>query len=202
VIEVISRADARDLAAGFLADTLPTRTLDLGSVSEYLVGDVQMHSQLDHVTSVRSRPTRVRWTARLADSEAAVARVHVENEVLRTIELTVGENQLGLAARFCEDFALHDWLLTTLRQVLEQADRVRAAGREPLDILRTAVERLLHLWMPGAHVDPAMRTLWEALERRPGFSLQWNAQVARIRDQITLQTLQALEQARRLSAEW
>jgi hypothetical protein len=197
VIEVISQVDATDLAAGYLADTSPTSTLDLGSVSEHLIGNVQMRPQLDHITSVRARPTRVRWAARLSDSNTPAARVHVEDDVVRTIELTVREDQLGLAARFCEDFALHDWLLTTLGQIIEQAARARAAGREPIDILSPAIERLLHMWMPGAQVDPTMRMLWDALERRPGFSLQWNAQVARIRDQIASQTLQALQHARR-----
>jgi hypothetical protein len=95
-------------------------------------------------------------------------------------------------ARFCEDFALHDWLLTTLGQVLEQASRTKVA-EESIDILRPAIERLLHLWMPGAHVDPVMLTLWDTLQQRPGFDRQWNSQVTRIRDQISLQTLQALQ---------
>jgi hypothetical protein len=202
VIEVINRAHPEDLVAGYLADTSPIETLDLGSVSHYLIGDVQMHSALDRFTAVRARPTRVRWAARIADSETAVARVHVEDEEVRTIELTVREDQLDLAAQFCEDFALHDWLVTILGQIIEQADRNRAAGREALNILRTAVERLLHLWMPGAHVDPAMRPLWDALEFRPGYSRQWNAQVARIRDQIALRTLLALAHARHISTEW
>ena len=197
VIEVISRADAADLAAGYLADTSPTCTLDLGSVSGHLIGGIQMRPQLDHITYIRSRLTRVCWVARAGDSHHPVARVHIKDEVVRTIELTVPEDQLGLASWFCEDFALHDWLLTTLGQVIEQADRARIAGREPIDVLSPVIEGLLHLWMPGAYVDAAMRTLWDALERRPGFSLQWNAQVARIRDQIALRTLKALEHAAR-----
>jgi DNA mismatch repair protein MutH len=201
VIEVTSRADAADLAAGYLAGTSPT-SLDIGSVTGHLIGGIQMRPQLDHVTYVRSRLTRVCWVARVGDSKIPVARVHVKDDILRTIELTVPEDQLGLVTGFCEDFALHDWLLTTVGQVIEQADRARIAGRETIDILSPAVELLLHLWMPGAHVDAALRTLWDALELRPGFSLQWNAQVARIRDQIALRTLQALEQASRSNAEW
>lgn len=204
VIEVVARVDtsdlAADLAAGYLADSKPIATLDLGAVSEHLIGEVQGRPQLDHVTSIRVRPTRIHWAVRLSDSSTPTARVHVVDDVVRTLELTARENQLGLAVRFCEDFALHDWLLTTLGQIIEQADRARAKGArakggEPIEILSPAIERLLHLWMPGAHVDPVMRTLWGALEQRPGFSLQWNAQVARIRDQIALQTLQALRHA-------
>jgi hypothetical protein len=189
VIEVISRADAADLAAGYLADTSPNSTLDLGSVSGHLISSVQMHPQLNHIAHVRSRLTRVYWVARVGDSEIPVARVHAKDDGIRTIELTMPEDKLKLAARFCEDFALHDWLLTTVAQVLEQADRAETTGREAIDILRPAVKRLLHLWMPGTYVDPAMRMLWDALERRLGFSLQWNSQAARIRDWINLQTL-------------
>jgi len=205
VIEVIGQPDAVDLASGYLADASPTSALDLGSVSEHIIGIVQMRPYLDHATSVRTRPTRVRWVAELGDYDVSISRVHMQSDVLRTVELTVREDQLDLVARFCEDFALHDWLLTTIKQIIEQADRARAGGRESMDVLRPAVERLLHLWMPGAHVDRVMRPLWEVIELEPGFSREWNAQVARIRDQIALETLQVLElleRAKRTSVEW
>jgi hypothetical protein len=205
VIEVIGQTDTMDLASGYLADVSPKSALDLGSVSEHIIGVVQRRPDLDHATSVRTRSTRVRWVARLGDTEVPVARVNMESAVLRTVELTVREEWLDLVARFCEDFALHDWLLTTIGQIIEQADRARTTGREPMEVLKPAVERLLHLWMPGAHVDLVMRPLWEALELRPGFSRAWNAQVAWIRDQIALETLQMLElleRAKRTSVEW
>jgi hypothetical protein len=202
VIEIISRAGAADLTAGYLAEDSPKHTLDLGSVSGHLISSVQMHPQLDHITHVRSRLSRVRWIARVGDSDIPAARVHAKDDVIRTIELTMPEDQLGLADRFCEDFALHDWLLTTVAQVIEQVDRAETAGREAIDILRPAVKRLLHLWMPGTYVDPAMRMLWDALERESGFSLQWNAQAARIRDWIDLRTLQALERVKHSYPEW
>jgi hypothetical protein len=202
VIEVISRANAADLAAGYLANTFPSGTLDLGSVSGHLIARVQMDPQLDHVTRVRSRLTRICWVARVSDSDLPVVQIHARDEVVRTIELTLPEDQVDLAARFCEDLALHDWLLTTVAQVIEQVDRAETAGREAIDILQPAVKRLLHLWMPGTYVDPAMRMLWDALERQSGFSLQWNAQTARIRDWIDLRTLQALEHVRYSHLEW
>jgi hypothetical protein len=195
IVHVADSVDlAADLAVGYLADVSPDVTLDLGAVSEHLIRKVQMRPQLDHITSLRARSTRVRWAARLGDSDTPAVRVHVVDNVVRTLELTVSESQLGLAARFCEDFALHDWLLTALGQVIEQASRAKAVDSEPIDILRPAIERLTHLWMPGAQVDPAMRTLWETLQQRPGFNLQWNSQLTRIRDQIALQTLQAVNQ--------
>ncbi|MGH4027118.1 MAG: SCO2521 family protein [Pseudonocardiaceae bacterium] len=202
VIEVIGPRDVVDLADDYLADASPRATLDLGSMSEHVISLVQGRPELDHTTSIRLRATRVRWAARVGDAGDPACRVQLEGDVLRTLALTVRDNQVGLVERFCEDFALHDWLLTTIGQIIAQADRARAGGRDPMDVLRPAVERLLHLWMPGAHVHPDLHPLWDALQSRPGFSRQWNAQVARIRDQIALETLRALTETRRASTEW
>lgn len=201
-IDAIGSADFTDLSTGFLADDSPTATLDLGAVSARVLADVQKQRQLDHITALRARSTRVRWAARLGASETAIARIHTRDSVIRTVELTVRDGDLDLVDAFCEDFALHDWLLTTLDQLIETAERAKAFGEEPISILGPAVERLLHLWMPGVHVPPSLCALWESLDRRPGYSLQWSAHVARIRDQIALHTLQELQQARHKSASW
>jgi hypothetical protein len=202
VVEVISRADVAQFALGHRSGGAAGAALDLGSVSEHLLGVVQMRPQLDHETSIRARPTRLRWTATVGEDLEPTVRLHVDSEVLRTVELTLPAAQLPLAERFCEDLALHDWLVTALAGVIDQADRDTLVGEDPIKPLTSAVERLVHLWMPGAHVVPEMRSLWAALEVRPGFSLQWNAQVARVRDQIALRTLDALEHTRRRDANW
>ncbi len=202
-VEVISQADEADLAAGFLLDDAPRETLDLGSVAERLITQVQLRPQLDRTTTVRAQPTRLRWSAR-PTGDGAAPRVEINQgpEGLRTMAVTVPAELIPAVPRFCADFALHDWLLTTLDQLLEQAQRAAAGGREPIEVLRPAVEQLLHLWMPGAHVAPALLPLWDGLERTPGFTRQWTTQVARVRDQISLKTLQALDHARRGAAEW
>lgn len=200
VVEVISKADVAQLARGHRTAVSDGAVLDLGSVSEYLIGAVQRRPHLDHQVAMRTRPTRVRWTATVA-AEPSV-RLHVDDEVLRTVELTLPEELLPSAERFCEDLALHDWLITALGRAVDQADQDLATGGDPIKTLTAAMERLVHLWMPGAHVDPAFRALWDALEVRPGFTLQWNAQVARIRDLIALRTLDALEHARHQDANW
>jgi hypothetical protein len=46
--------------------------------------------------------------------------------------------------------------------------------------------------MPAARLDLELTTVWESLERRPGFSRQWQASVNRIRDQIALSTITLL----------
>jgi hypothetical protein len=197
VVEVIGKADNGQLADGYRAAATAGPTLDLGAISEHVLDVVQMRPQLDHVTAIRSRPTRLRWTAVTSDSAPAV-KLHIGADMVRTVELTVGPDQLGLAERFCADLALHDWLITTVGNVIEQVDR--EGGR--IDVLAAAVERLVHLWMPGAHVDPAMCGLWDALERRPGFSLQWQAQISRIRDLLAIRTLKALERVSHAETSW
>lgn len=194
-VEVIGKADAEQLALGHRNGSAGG-VLDLGAIGEYLLDVVQMRPQLDHTTAIRTRPTRVRWSARPAEDgqPEPMVRLSVEDEVSRTIELVVTEDQLALAQRFCEDVALHDWLLTTLGNTIDQAARGDDART---DVLAAAVERVVHLWMPGAHVHPAMQPLWDKLERQPGFSRQWGAQVAQIRDLVALRTLKALEEARR-----
>jgi hypothetical protein len=203
VIETIQESTPEALAAGYLAAREPGTTLDLGAVAERLIGRVQRDRRLDHVTALRSRPTRVRWAA-VADDTATVpsARVQLEDAVVRTITMTMPPDQLEHAATFCEDVALHDWLLTTLDRVIEEAERLRAADRDSIDLIRAAVERLEHLWMPNMRMAPQLASLWPALEREAGFSLQWSTLVGRIHSQIALQTLQALADARRHGAGW
>jgi hypothetical protein len=202
VVEVISKAEMVQVARGHRTAEPDGATLDLGAISEHLMVLVQQRSQLDYQTVVRARPTRVRWSAIECDQARPSVWLHVDSDVLRTVELTVPADLLGMAERFCEDIALHDWLITTLGGVIDQVDQEMATGADPIKTLAPAVERLVHLWMPGAHVDLPMRCLWDALEERPGFSLQWNAQVARIRDLIALRTLEALEHTRHRDITW
>jgi hypothetical protein len=186
---------AEQLSQGYLRANQPT-ALDLGAVSGRLVARVQRQPQLDHTIALRSRQTQVRWAARVGDVPVPTADIRRRDEVAQTIELVMPEGTLGLATRFCEDFALHDWLLTTLQQALEEADRVRETSDEYINVLGTAVERLPRLWMPGSHLPAVIRGLWDSLEHSPGFTRQWDTQVAQIRDRIAVRTLQELQQAR------
>jgi hypothetical protein len=202
-VEAVTPTNADAVADGFLANPNPGPSLDLGAVAERLVGTVQRDHRLDHVTALRSRTTRVRWVA-LPDAAATTPRADVRlvDGVVRNVRLTMQPDQLDLAASFAEDFALHDWLLTTLDRVIEDAERRRLAGEDPTDLVRAAVERLEHLWMPGARLAAELAGLWPALDRNPGYSRQWSALVGRIHSQIALQTLQALADARRHNAGW
>jgi hypothetical protein len=203
VVEALTPASAVAVASGFFASVSPGPNLDLGAIAERLVGTVQRDHRLDHRTVLRSRTTRVRWVA-LADDAVTEPRADVRlvNDVVRDVRLTMPPAQLDRAASFAEDFALHDWLLTTLDRVIEDAERRKLAGEDPTDLVRAAVERLEHLWMPGARLAAELAGLWPALDRNPGYSRQWTSLVGRIHSQIALQTLQALADARRHSSGW
>jgi hypothetical protein len=117
---------------------------------------------------------------------------------IRTARIATSTTDPAAIVALCEDLALHDWLLTTLTTVIERSLRGDPAGARALQQLRPAVECLLHLWMPGAHVGDELAAVWDGLERRPGFSRQWLTAVQRIRDFLAVSTLQELDRAGRV----
>lgn len=192
VVEVMTKAESGHLAEGHRT-RIDADTLDLGAVSQHLIGLIQQRPQLDHVVALRTRPTRLRWTAEADDTAEPSVHLHVDDQVLRTVRVVVPASLLDSAERFCVDLALHDWLLTTVDNVVEQADRIAAAGSDPLPLLTSALGLLVKLWMPAAHVDPRLRVLWDLMEAQPGFTRQWQAQITWIRDQMAVRTIKALE---------
>ncbi len=195
VLETIGALAEDDVAAGFLAEHTPSAALDLGAIAEQQISDVQFADQLDHRTPLRARRTRLRWAAIATDSPAGrahpVAEFTIVDDTVRTLHVLAPAESVDDVLGFCENLALHDWALTTLLTLVERgnlgATDLAAFGR-----LRPAIDHLLHLWMPGAHVAPSMSVLWESLEQRPGFTRQWSATVNRIRDQLALHTLSTL----------
>jgi hypothetical protein len=47
--------------------------------------------------------------------------------------------------------------------------------------------------MPAAHVNIGLGRIWQELDLRSGFSLQWQKTVERIRDQLSLGLIEALQ---------
>ncbi|MFJ9627990.1 SCO2521 family protein [Streptomyces sp. NPDC101175] len=172
--------------------------LDLGMIAEGLLARLVRHPILDHKAPFKSRRTHLRWAARrIPDGEApSLDCFTLAEDGLRTVELRVPESvPAGAVAGLCEDLALHDWLLTTLVYILENSRFAAADGPEAVLVLRPAVDHLLHLWMPRAHVDHGLGHLWDVLEREPGFTRQWQTLVQRIRDQLALQAIPLLHKA-------
>jgi hypothetical protein len=203
VLETAGNFAEPDVAAGFLAELDRTEAIDLGAVTERLINAIQSGRQLDHANPMRAPRTRLRWAAVIGPTEngagpsVPTGLFTVVDGAVRTLDLasTVQLNSPEAVRKlvadlrgFCENLALHDWALTTLINQVERSG-LGPAGRDAILRLRPAIDHLLHLWMPGAHVDPSMSTLWESLERRPGFTRQWSTIVARIRDQLALHAL-------------
>jgi hypothetical protein len=197
VVELIGKVNLTDTAKGFVAQAPVANALDLGAVSDRVISKVQLSRLLDHVTPFRSTRTTMRWSA-VATSDISKCRagLTVENKTVRTLELVLRDEDLPDAARFCEDVALHDWVLTTLVRLIDRSDLGSGQGSAAMPVLRAAVDHLLHVWMPGAHVPDSLLPLWEGLERRPGFSRQWNTTSGRVRDQLAMAILTELGGAR------
>lgn len=197
VIELIGRAELPDLAAGFLTVEAPTTavpSLDLGVVSTRAVDRVQTSCQLDRAPPFRTPRTRLRWVA-TAHPGPPRATFGVADGHWRTLLIECPEELLDAVVELAEDLALHDWLLTTLLRMIERSQLGTGAPGQVVASLRPAIDHLLHLWMPAARVHRDLLEVWESLERRPGFSRQWQASVDRIRDQVAVGTLALLTAA-------
>ncbi|MEU8266079.1 SCO2521 family protein [Sphaerisporangium sp. NPDC049002] len=193
-VEVQGRPRWRDMADGFMASELALDILDFGAISGRLMNRVQDSPRLDRKTPFKTTRTRLRWVMERGKAEEEEGlppvRLTLWNGMLRTLRLT-GEPDTRIVA-FCEDLALHDWLLTTLQTLIERALIGTAAPTQIAAKLSPAIDHLLHLWMPGARMDDSFQPLWEELERHPGFSRQWKSSVERIRDQVAVNTLSLL----------
>ncbi|EGX55192.1 hypothetical protein SZN_34118 [Streptomyces zinciresistens K42] len=197
LVEPFGKLPRQATAAGVLRGA-GRGELDLGMISEGLLAQVRRHPLLDRRVPFKSGPTRLRWVAwrTPAGERAALVNFTVAEGGLRTVELRLPEDvPASAAAGLCEDLALHDWLLTTVQHLLDNSRLGAADGPSAVGALYPVVVHLLHLWMPRAHVDPALGHLWDALEDRPGFSRQWENLSRRIRDRLALQAVAVPHQA-------
>ncbi|GHJ09276.1 hypothetical protein TPA0907_36430 [Micromonospora humidisoli] len=194
IVETVGKLDAADLTAGFLRGD-DADVLNLEAITGRVLDGVQMSDLLDRRPPLRAARTRLRWAAQVSPrpEREVSAVVTVDSPTLRTVELVLDPQDVPDAvAGLCEDLALHDWLLTTLSSLVEAAVARSASGQEHVERLRPVLEHLLHLWLPGARVNPRLRPVWDRLEQVPGFSRQWNSSVNWIRDQITVANLTLL----------
>jgi hypothetical protein len=213
VVEVSGKADADDLADGFL-QSRSRDTLDLGAVSGRVLDTVQRSRELDRSAPFVARRTQLRFAVHLVGNDPsscidgpegepgrghdeggaeAGSRVElmIDDDVRRTLRIRIKSRSLVEVVDLCEDLALHDWLLTTVLDAVEGWG-VPVADDEWIFRLRPMIDHILHLWMPGRRVADELLTVWDGLERRPGFSRQWEGLVARIRDQMTLSMIKMM----------
>lgn len=188
-VETIGRVDPADLMRGFLVPKPPVGTLDLGAMSGRVMDAAQFRAGPDRRPPFKMQRTRLRWAAVAAeagDAEPAV-RFTIEEGNVRTVAVTAAASPRQVM-ELCEDLALHDWLLTAILLIVERS-RIGALPRgEVVRRLASAVDHLVHLWMPAARVDRSLLGVWESIERRPGFTHQWRTTVDRVRDQVAVST--------------
>lgn len=200
VVEVLTRAQANlgaDLASGFLAvRDGATDTFDPGAVAARLAVRVRRNPMLDQRPPLHTPTTQLRWAARVVDGAEAAMTLTMYPDELRTAEFVVGDiAQLTAVQALCDDIALHDWLLTVLTEVIDEAE-MSELSRTPVEkVISPLLEHLVYLWMPGATTPPVVRGLWDVLEADPGFSRQWNARVGQLRDRLAVATLAALNRS-------
>jgi hypothetical protein len=190
-IEAVGKVDWSDVQRGFVTGRAWPNSLNIAAVSARVMDTVQQSSQLDRRPPFRAQRTCLRWVVQAANETKGTFTV--QSDTLRTLELRVGPGDIRDAIGLCEDLALHDWLLSTLVSLLELTLTSSRPVTEKISRLRPAIEHLLHLWMPGARVSDEVLPVWQDIERRPGFTRQWEASVNWIRDQIAIGTMALLQ---------
>ncbi|WP_280318212.1 SCO2521 family protein [Nocardia wallacei] len=192
----------RRLADGYLRGSEPDR-LDLAAISGRLATLVRMDTRLDRQVPIRAATTRLRWAVEIAAApeQPPSFSFRLDNDTLRSVRVTVAARDVDAAQRFCEDLAVHDWLLTTITQLLRDADRFESSSDASI-LLAPMLEQLVPLWMPGAHTPPPLRALWAELEAAPGFTRQWSARAEQLRDRMMTATLNALRNSKISSNDW
>ncbi|MFD6155349.1 SCO2521 family protein [Nocardia sp. NPDC060256] len=178
--------------------------LDLTSISQRMSTFARVDPRLDQKMPFRAGTTRLRWAVEVGAAAEQPPRFafHLAGNTLRTVRLTLSDTDVAAAQRFCEDLAIHDWLLTTIGQVADRAARNDHETDALLDQLVPLLDQLVPLWMPGAHTAPQLRQLWTDLETDPGFTRQWTARVGQLRDRMTTATLKALRHSKIISHDW
>jgi hypothetical protein len=189
-VETINKIAWDDLARGLMTDRQRSPDINLEAICDRILDRVQRSPNLDRSPPFKAARTTLRWLLRKdRNRDTDHLSFTIVDSSLRLAELRLTDHALPAVLQLCEDLALHDWLLTTLVGMIERSNMGSEERSYVLTKVRPAVDHLLHLWMPGAHVDSRLMPLWHSLDKHPGFTTQWEASVNRIRDQLTLSTL-------------
>lgn len=192
VLDVLGAESEENLATGFLDGQVTAATLDLGAVNLRALAAVQRSKDLDHNPPFRSGRTRLRWSAESAASCQEMTFT-LGADGLRTVRLRTDETDPRALEDFCADLALHDWLLSTLHDIVDRAAAYRRPTAELIGLLRPGIDHLIHAWMPAAHVSRSLIGIWQEFDLSSRFSLQWQKTVERIRDQLSVGIIEALQ---------
>jgi hypothetical protein len=192
VLEVLGKASEESLSAGFLGGPATTAALDLAAVNVRALASVQRSEGLDRNPPFRSKRTRLRWSAESSDREEQEITFTLGPDGLRTVRLRAAEPDPRALADFCADLALHDWLLSALLDIVNRALARSRPAAELIGMLRPGIDHLVHTWMPATQANKTLDRIWQELDLRAGFSVQWQTTVQRIRDQLSVGVIEAL----------
>lgn len=201
MIEPIGKLNLTDVATGFLAGSRRATTLDVGAISGREIDEIQASPLIDRKRPFRTSRTVLRWAVLPPSEEGNSASFSIDSKTMRTLLVHSEEHAADELQLLCEDLALHDWLLTTILTLLDSSLDTQGSRAQRVRKLHPAVEWLIHLWLPAAHVDPSLQPLWDTLDARSGFTKQWRTSVDRIRDQLNLSTMTLLEEAGEAAAK-
>jgi hypothetical protein len=190
---MLGTASEENLATGFLGGPMAMTALDLGAVNIRALAAIQRSTQLDHNPPFRCRRTQLRWSAEAATGSRQEMTFTLGPDGLRTVRLHADEYDPRALADFCADLALHDWLLSALLDLVDRAMVRSRPAAELIGMLRPGIDHLVHAWMPAAHVKRTLTGVWQDFDLRSGFSLQWQKTVQRIRDQLSVGIIEALQ---------
>jgi hypothetical protein len=188
-IEALGRTRWTELADAFAMVTAAADTaLDLGGIAGRVLERVRSRTAPDAADWLKATRTRTRWVARM--DTPGVGRPEAQflllDDGVRVLRLTGGPLPAAALAAACEDIALHDWLLTTVHDLIRKARIGAGARAEVVDRLAPALDHLRPLWMPNPRGHEFTGTLWDLLDAKAGFERDWLNCVDLIRDQVSL----------------
>ncbi|GAA3213830.1 SCO2521 family protein [Actinocorallia longicatena] len=196
VVETLGKLNAEDAAAGFAESERGSRGIEVGIIAEQQMNGVQNSPMLDGVLPVRARRGSWRWAFQRPEKGGGeLFRFKILGDGTRLLRLALPDHGLDDVIDLVEDLALHDWLLSTVEEILERAQLGSGPPAKMLPLVRPVIDHVLHHWMPAARVKPELMPLWATLDRAQGFTRQWDLSVHRVRDQLALNTVTMLSAA-------
>ena len=178
-----------NLAAGFLGWQPNGKALDLGAINIRALAAIQRSDLLDKNPPFRQPAD----PSALVSPEHRVGQgdhLHARRRGSAHRAAAGYRDRPASARRFCADLALHDWLLSVLRELVERAVARRRPAAELVAMLRPGIDHLVHAWMPAAHASRQLIEIWQEFDRGSAFSLQWQKTVERIRDRLSVGMMQ------------
>jgi hypothetical protein len=189
IVEAWGSVRTDDVVAGFLDPQSQADVLDLASPGAHQLNTLQASPLLDGAHTYRPERTRLRWAAVVTTGPVGVTFA-LKSSQLHTLRLEVPPELVWEVPNLCQEVALHDWLLSS---VIALTDQAFVGGRDRAAVVKTlapAIDHLLHAWLPNSRIGDELREYWAEIDRRSGLSQQWGAAVQRIRDQIALATVE------------